>query len=532
MRLEIDLQYGSAPEREARADGTQTLDLGTIASEARSPGMLWRHLRNQRFDVVVVHEDALPSAVQATCLLFVTVIPTDRFEVDGRLMSPARFRVHALRKAIVAIPSELTRSAGLVRSLSRDVDRSVRLPRTVAAPRSVLYLRIDPTLSWMGVQVGGAATHTSGVINGLIDNGLAVEVLAAERPVGTERATFVPVRTRRIPQLVHGLQYAAHSEEVVRAGTEHPADFVYQRYRLGAEAGLVLAEQFGVPLVLEFNGSDVWVERHWNQARMRLEGLLARLERRNLADASLVVVVSNALREIAVAEGAKPDRVLVNPNGVDIAELEQYRHGTPSEWRTRIGLVNGPTVGFIGTFGPWHGVTVLPALAQAVPNARWVIIGDGELYPQVRAEMIARKLGDRVLMPGLLERSRALSLLAACDVCVSPHLPNPDGTPFFGSPTKLFEYMGLRKPIVASDLDQISEILDHEKTALLSAPGDVEQAAAGISRLIADPDLADRLATAAFELAAKEYTWAAHVRRILGALAAGGDAAEIRRDGW
>ena len=86
----------------------------------------------------------------------------------------------------------------------------------------------------------------------------------------------------------------------------------------------------------------------------------------------------------------------------------------------------------------------------------------------------------------MVERERALELLACSDVCVSPHVPNPDGTPFFGSPTKLFEYMGLGKAIVASDLDQIGEVIEHERSGLLCPPGDVDAAAAAIRRLLAD----------------------------------------------
>ncbi len=219
-----------------------------------------------------------------------------------------------------------------------------------------------------------------------------------------------------------------------------------------------------------------------------------------------------------IAAGADPARVLVDPNGVDIAELAPFRSRSAAQWRAHAGLPDEPTVGFIGTFGPWHGVRLLPALVEAVPDARWVIVGDGELFPEVCTEMAARGVSDRAAMTGLLERPRALEMLACCDVCVSPHVPNPDGTPFFGSPTKLFEYMGLRKPIVASNLDQIGEVLTDGTTALLVPPGDVDATAEAIRRLLADEELRDRLGAAAFLLASAEYSWTAHVRRILDAL--------------
>jgi glycosyltransferase involved in cell wall biosynthesis len=122
-------------------------------------------------------------------------------------------------------------------------------------------------------------------------------------------------------------------------------------------------------------------------------------------------------------------------------------------------------------------------------------------------------------MPGIVSHDRALALLAASDVCVSPHVPNPDGTRFFGSPTKLFEYMGLAKPIVASDLEQLGEVIDDGKTGVLTTPGDAASAAREIARLLGDPDERARLGGAALESARSTYSWEAHTRRILEALA-------------
>jgi glycosyltransferase involved in cell wall biosynthesis len=523
VRLDVDLAFDAAPG--STSPDAESLDLHRLAAAVRSPRTLGRLLRARHYDEVRVREGDLPlSAVQAVCLVLVGSARAASFVVDGRQLGRTAYLRRAVAKAAVAVPSELGRSVVLGRRVMRASRRPVRLPERAATPRRALYLRIDPAPRWLGLQVGGAATHTAGVINGLLDNGVAVEVLAVERPAGTERATFVQVPPTRTIQIAPGLAYTQYGEEIVLAAADRPTDFVYQRYQLGSDAGLKVADRHGVPLVLEFNGSELWVQEHWNPGGTRLAGPLRELERRNLRDASLVVVVSEPLRATAVAEGAEPARVLVNPNGVDVEALAPYRAGTPSQWRHRLEVPDELTVGFIGTFGLWHGVRLLPELADAVPDARWLIVGDGDLFAEVRAEMDARDLTQRVLMTGLVERPRALEFLACCDVLVSPHVPNPDGSPFFGSPTKIFEYMGLRRPIVASDLEQIGQVLEHERTALLCRPGDVEEAAAAVRRLLGDPALRDRLAEAAFQLAAAEYTWEAHARRILEALGGSGRA--------
>jgi glycosyltransferase involved in cell wall biosynthesis len=362
------------------------------------------------------------------------------------------------------------------------------------------------------------------VINALSDAGIEVAVFAAERPDGVRGVRCERVSPRHLLMLAQWLTLVRYSDQLADAAYRVPADLVYQRYALGSYAGLELARRTQVPFVLEFNGSEIWVEKHWGRGRLPLIDALSALEERNLRDASLIVVVSRALKEQLAGGGIDPARVLVNPNGVATQDLADVRAHPPAYWRARTGLPEAPTIGFVGTFGLWHGVRLLPELIERVsalaPEARWSLIGGGTLHAEVAAEIERRGLLDRVELTGIVPRKRAIELMAACDVCVSPHVPNPDGSPFFGSPTKLFEYMGLARAIVASDLDQIGEILTDGRTALLTKPADVPAAAAAVKRLLHDHELRSRLGEAALRDARERYSWDAHVRRILDALAA------------
>jgi glycosyltransferase involved in cell wall biosynthesis len=112
-------------------------------------------------------------------------------------------------------------------------------------------------------------------------------------------------------------------------------------------------------------------------------------------------------------------------------------------------------------------------------------------------------------------QEEAADYLAACDLLVSPHVPNPDGSRFFGSPTKLFEYMAMGKGIVASRLEQIGEVLQDGESALLVPPGDAASLATAIGRLFRDPALSARLGAAAREAAVERHTWDKNARDIL-----------------
>jgi hypothetical protein len=103
--------------------------------------------------------------------------------------------------------------------------------------------------------------------------------------------------------------------------------------------------------------------------------------------------------------------------------------------------------------------------------------------------------------------------------------------PNFGSPTKLFEYMAMGKAILASDLDQIGDVLsggvpvdalasgdaiaDEMSPALLARPGDPAQIVQGLKFLVENPDRRHALGTNARRLALERYTWRHHVRAIL-----------------
>src|SRR5262249_45723544 len=164
----------------------------------------------------------------------------------------------------------------------------------------------------------------------------------------------------------------------------------------------------------------------------------------------------------------------------------------------------------------------------------FLLVGDGLKMPDVRKILGHHAQGPYVTLAGLVPQHEAPLYLASSAILCSPHVPNVDGTKFFGSPTKLFEYMAMGKAIVASDLDQIGEVLRNTvrldvpenaqetakcgQMALLVEPGNVEQLATGIQRLIDKPGLREVLGRNARSLALERYTWKRHVHEILNSL--------------
>lgn len=392
--------------------------------------------------------------------------------------------------------------------------------------RPPLYLRAD--LSF-GVKAGGSVGHTAGVINNLAVAGAPPIVLSTDTlPMVRSDITVHAITPdesfwnyRELPAMVMNDAVRLTAREILHG---HPISFVYHRYTPFGYAAVALARGQGVPLVTEYNGSEVWVARHWGRP-LRYETLAARIEKLNVQAADLVSVVSQPLADEVAALGVDRTRILVNPNGVD---PDRYRPDIDgSRVRARYGLTAQHTVvGFIGTFGPWHGATVLAdaivKLLQDRPDfrhtVRFLFIGDGVELPRVRDIVRAGGVADLCIFTGLVPQEQGAEHLAACDVLASPHVPNADGSPFFGSPTKLFEYMAMGRGIVASKLDQIGDVLEHERTALLVPPGDPAALAQGVARLIHEPRLREELGRNARAQVLQHHTWAQHVKRTIDAL--------------
>lgn len=252
-------------------------------------------------------------------------------------------------------------------------------------------------------------------------------------------------------------------------------------------------------------------------ARPPTGGKLARLSRREeqvwrRAD-GYVTITAGLAKEMSARFGTR-ERVAVIPDGVRLKHRDTGHLSTSPEEHSKA-PVQRPVVAYAGHLYAWKGVDVLIEALARVPEAQGLIVGGHSAEPDLeRVRGLARRLGleSRVTFTGLVEPARVPELLQRARVLV---LPNPASaiSTRYTSPLKLFEYLAAGRAIVASDLPSIREVVHDRVEALLVPPGDPEALASGIRRVLDDPALADRLATAAAELA-PHYSWARRAERL------------------
>jgi len=236
----------------------------------------------------------------------------------------------------------------------------------------------------------------------------------------------------------------------------------------------------------------------------RLAGAEARVWRQ----AEGYVTITRALADELTARLGARERLAVVPDGVRIASDRVM----PDLVRPA-GHV--PVVAYAGHLYPWKGVEVVLGALTLLPDVRGLIVGGhpGELdLDRLRSLAASQGLTERVTFTGMVDPPRVRHLLADADVLVLPNTSSRISSSY-SSPLKLFEYMAAGRPIVASDLPAIREVLRDGENARLVVPGDQAALAAGIRDVVRDRATATRLARVAFEEAAA-YAWSARAERL------------------
>src|SRR6185295_18954966 len=237
-------------------------------------------------------------------------------DLRGRrlILSAARF----LARDVPMLCGGLLGSGVVLWRTRRELQRLLAAERhrqAAATGRKVIFLRSD---LWSGVPAGGLVAHTAGVATGFAALGADLSFISTSAPALVDPARhpvhLVPPSRRynvlrEVPYFAHALRYLGAAR---RRMAELAPDLLYQRFDPANWTGVALARERGIPLVLEFNGSEVWIADHWDRP-FRHRDLFVAAEEANLRHADLIVVVSEVLKQGLLERGCDAARILVRP---------------------------------------------------------------------------------------------------------------------------------------------------------------------------------------------------------------------------
>lgn len=285
-------------------------------------------------------------------------------------------------------------------------------------------------------------------------------------------------------------------------------DLIYERYAFFLVAGAVLARRHGIPFVLEANEVSGIAHRARPQSYPRL---CAWFERILFARCTGIHTVSSRLKQMILRQGIPDGRVHVAPNAFDVAKIKT--HGKNPALIEQYRLQNKLVLGFAGWFDRWDRldffVEVFRELRKNHDNLHLLLIGDGPVLADVRKIIAHDNLAAHVTLTGPVTRDKIYEYLSLIDIAVLPHSND------FGSPVVMFEFMGLKIPVVAPRLPPIMDVHTNGKTAMLFDPLGVEQCRNAIEQLVTAPELGHQIAQRAYQKLQTDHTWHCNAALIL-----------------
>jgi len=313
--------------------------------------------------------------------------------------------------------------------------------------------------------------------------------------------------------------------QLLKLHRRKPMDILYVRDSSLAIPALIWAKYASVKTVLEVNGSvrlesllykpvhSDWQSWCW---RLRVSIVLA-LHRYCYHIADKIVAVTDGLRQELVSEyGVSPEMIGVFANG---ANVNMFYPQDPEECRQKLNLSpNARYIGFVGNLFKWHGVDDLivafSAIAAQYEDTKLLIVGEGTETRRLKSLVQQLGLTERVDFVGRVPYNAVVLYINACEFCVGPFDGGFRNRTVGFSALKIYEYLACGKPVLASDLPDLTFIAD-EKVGRLYPAGNIDALAENLKVMLSLPHHEIRaMGMRARRLAVERFSWDATVKRV------------------
>lgn len=357
--------------------------------------------------------------------------------------------------------------------------------------------------------IGGLSRHVSDLSYALSKKGINITVITCCSEEGGEKEIIgnlsiyrVPSKIIEVPDFISWI-YFLNLSMIIKAfeiSKQTSFDFIHVHDWLSAFVGYVLKYSFKKPLIATIHAT----EYGRNQGIYTKEQkFIHNVEWWLTYEAWRVIVCSNFMKEeVKNLFNLPEDKISVIPNGINIENLKTSLN--LNEIRKNFALPHEKIILFIGRMyhqkGPEYLLRSAPFILSQFPHAKFIFVGTGDLLNSLREEANNLGLQNKVVFTGFIDDSLRNALLNLADVCVFPSIYEPFGI-------VALEAMALSKPVVASNLGGLKEIINSGYDGFLFTPRDTYDLSQKILSLLNEENLAKKMGERAREKIENFYTW-------------------------
>jgi glycosyltransferase involved in cell wall biosynthesis len=360
--------------------------------------------------------------------------------------------------------------------------------------------------------IGGISPHVYNLSKSLAKNGVKIYVLTCDFPGAPKHETIDGVEVYRIDSYKNPAPDFATWVYLMNVNMQKEAaalarslgsdiDIFHSHDWLVATAGIGLKHVFRKPFFATIHSTEVGRR---NGIHTDYERMIHETEAWLTYEAWKVICCSDyMMSHINWAFGLPADKMVKVPNGVNFEAYASEKKEDLSQFRNQFALPQEKTVLFVGRLVHEKGAHVLvnavPKVLERV-DAKFIIVGNG--YMKDRLSDLARRMGlaHKVMFTGFVDDETLRKLQVCADVSVVPSLFEPFGI-------VALEAMAAGSPVVVSDAGGLSEIVNHEVDGVKVYPGDPDSLSWGITRVLTDEGLANRLRANAYKRVQEKYNW-------------------------
>ena len=335
----------------------------------------------------------------------------------------------------------------------------------------------------------------------------------------------VITHTDIIPERVHIHPLLKKSKigyimQLLKLVMKYRFDIIYTRNISRGFIGILIKKLWKSKLVFEMNGisldevrlieeQSTTGEKGHRNAQIKFLGYL---ENFVIRKADAVIAVTQGIKDYLINHGMDKNKVWVIENGANTELFKPIKDSNVlKKLKNRLRINDDENVVvFIGNLAPWQGVEYLihaaPLIVEEMQKTKFLIVGDGMLKGKLESLSKELNMEHSILFTGTIPYENVPNYINISDVCVAPFIRTRNESMGL-SPLKIYEYLACGKPVVASNIKGVGDLLESSNSGIPVIPDNPNELAKAIIKLLKDKQLREQIGKNGREIAVNNYSW-------------------------